>query len=135
MNESQRTAPSAEDIAQLGRAALAAIPAPLAQHVKDVPIHVRDFAEDEVLDEMGIDSAYDLLGLYQGVSIDQKTTHHVADDVNRVFLYRNAILLYWIESGEDLAHIVKHVLIHEIGHHFGFSDEDMEAIEARGDEA
>ncbi len=131
MSETEWTAPTADDIERLGRAALTAIPAPLAAHVKDVPIHVQDFAEDEVLDEMGIDSAYDLLGLYQGVSIDQKTTHHVADDVDRVFLYRNAILLYWIESGEDLAHVVQHVLIHEIGHHFGFSDDDMEAIEER----
>ena len=75
-----------------------------------------------------------LLGLYQGVSMMERGAGHVANDIDRIFLYRRPILDYWCESGEDLPHIVRHVLIHEIGHHFGLSDDDMEAIEAKAEE-
>jgi predicted Zn-dependent protease with MMP-like domain len=78
---------------------------------------------------MEIDDAFGLLGLYHGVSLDQRRTHDVPQDVDRIFLYRRPILDYWCESGESLEHVVRHVLIHEIGHHFGFSDDDMHAIE------
>jgi predicted Zn-dependent protease with MMP-like domain len=76
---------------------------------------------------MELESPFDLLGLYQGVSMAEKSVAHVANDIDRVFLYRR-------ESGEDLTHLVRHVLIHEIGHHFGLSDEDMDAIEAQAEE-
>ena len=77
---------------------------------------------------------FDLLGLYQGVSMMERGAGHVANDIDRIFLYRRPILDYWCESQEDLPHIVRHVLIHEIGHHFGLSDDDMEAIEAKAEE-
>ena len=85
--------------------------------------------DDETLDDLGLDTPFDLLGLYRGVSLDKKEGALI-DDVDMVFLYRRPILDYWCETGEPLARIVTHVLIHEIGHHFGFSDADMEAIEA-----
>jgi predicted Zn-dependent protease with MMP-like domain len=68
------------------------------------------------------------------VSMMERGAGHVANDIDRIFLYRRPILDYWCESGEDLPHIVRHVLIHEIGHHFGLSDDDMEAIEAKAEE-
>ena len=78
---------------------------------------------------MGLDSPYDLLGLYRGVSLDRQSMTDTRAEIDMIFLYRASILDYWCESGEDLTHIVRHVLIHEIGHHFGFSDDDMERIE------
>ena len=96
-----------------------------------VIIRVDDFPTQEVLDEMGCESEFDLLGLFQGVGLP----HHSNDDIarlpNMVWLYRRPILDYWAEHEETLGHIVRHVLIHEIGHHFGLSDDDMEAIEQR----
>ena len=92
------------------------------------------FPSDEVEKQMELDTPFDLLGLYQGVSMMERGAGHVANDIDRIFLYRRPILDYWCESGEDLPHIVRHVLIHEIGHHFGLSDDDMEAIEAKAEE-
>ncbi len=97
-------------------------------------IQVDDFPSDEVEKAMPARHAFDLLGLYQGVSMVERGAGHVANDIDRIFLYRRPILDYWCESGEDLPHIVRHVLIHEIGHHFGLSDDDMEAIEAKAEE-
>jgi predicted Zn-dependent protease with MMP-like domain len=79
---------------------------------------------------MELESPFDLLGLYRGVSLDNKSVMATPSDLDMIYLYRRPLLDYWCESGEDLAHLVRHVLIHEIGHHFGFSDDDMEAIEA-----
>jgi predicted Zn-dependent protease with MMP-like domain len=129
MNAALRHAPSLADIEALARQAFAQIPEALRRHVADVAIHVQDFPDDETLDTMEIDDAFGLLGLYHGVSLDQRRTHDVPQDVDRIFLYRRPILDYWCESGESLEHVVRHVLIHEIGHHFGFSDDDMHAIE------
>jgi predicted Zn-dependent protease with MMP-like domain len=97
----------------------------------DLVIRVEDFALDEVLDELGIDSPFDLMGLYQGLSLDKKSVLDAPREPDMVFLYRRAILDYWTESGDPLGEIVTHVLVHEIGHHFGFSDDDMEEIEAQ----
>lgn len=98
---------------------------------EDLVIRVEDFAQDDVLDELGIDSPFDLMGLYQGLSLDKKSVLDAPRDPDMVFLYRRAILDYWTESGDEaLGDIVTHVLVHEIGHHFGFSDSDMEEIEA-----
>ncbi|HYD14933.1 MAG TPA: metallopeptidase family protein, partial [Hyphomicrobium sp.] len=87
------------------------------------------FALDEVLDELDIETPFDLMGLYQGLSLDKKSVLDAPREPDMVFLYRRAILDYWTESGEMLGDIITHVLIHEIGHHFGFSDDDMEDIE------
>ncbi len=95
-----------------------------------VIIRVDDFPTDEVLDEMNAESEFDLLGLFQGVGLPFRSNDDIARLPNMVWLYRRPILDYWAEHDEALGHIVRHVLIHEIGHHFGLSDADMEAIEA-----
>ncbi len=82
---------------------------------------------------MQLESPFELLGLYRGVSLDRQSVLDAPNDIDMIFLYRSPILDYWCETGEDLTHIVRHVLIHEIGHHFGFSDDDMWQIEETGD--
>ena len=127
-------APSLDDIEAIAAEALATIPEEFRRHVGNVRIQVDDFPSDEIEKTMELDSPFDLLGLYQGVSMAERGAGHVANDIDRIFLYRRPILDYWCESDEDLPHIVRHVLIHEIGHHFGLSDDDMEAIEAKAEE-
>ena len=129
-----KLAPSLEDLEAIAAEALATIPCEFRQHVGNVRIQVDDFPDDEVEKTMELDTPFDLLGLYQGVSMMERGASHIANDIDRIFLYRRPILDFWCESGEDLAHIVRHVLIHEIGHHFGLSDDDMEAIEAKAEE-
>jgi len=125
--------PDAEAIVMLAEQALAAIPARLAQHVQGVCIVVEDMPDDETLRELGIDSAWDLTGLYRGTPIGQRSVDDVARQPDLIFLYRQPILLEWIETGVDLARLVRNVLIHEIAHHFGFSDEEIAALEAEGE--
>ena len=96
-----------------------------------VIIRVDDFPTEEVLDEMKAESEFDLLGLFQGIGLPFRSNDDIARLPNMVWLYRRPILDYWAEHEETLGHIVRHVLIHEIGHHFGLSDADMEAIEAQ----
>jgi predicted Zn-dependent protease with MMP-like domain len=129
-------APSLADLEEVALRAYAALPEELSRHVRDVVIRVEDFPDEEVEQEMELETPFDLLGLYRGVSLDHQTTGMVRQDVDMIFLYRRPILDYWCETGEDLTDIVRHVLIHEIGHHFGFSDADMERLEeeAAGDE-
>ena len=122
-------APTLEDFENLAAAAWETIPEPLQVVAKDVVVRVEDFPDEDVCDEMGLDSAFELLGLYQGVPIDERSVMDGAPGIDMVFLYRRPMLDYWCESGEDLTVLVRHVLIHEIGHHFGFSDDDMEALE------
>jgi predicted Zn-dependent protease with MMP-like domain len=125
-----KTAPTLAEIDALAREALASLPAELKRFTSDVVLQVDDFPSDEVCDDMGLESPFDILGLYQGISLADKGTEASGSLPDMVFLYRRPILDYWCESGEALAHVVRHVVIHEIGHHFGFSDETMEAIEA-----
>ena len=122
--------PSLDDLEAIGREALATIPRELRRHVRNVVIRVEEFPDEETEAEMGLESPFDLLGLYRGVSLHRKSTLATPQDVDMIFLYRRPILDYWCETGEDLSALVRNVLIHEIGHHFGFSDEDMEEIEA-----
>ena len=98
-----------------------------------VILRVDDFPTEEVLDEMNAESEFDLLGLFQGTGVPQQSHDDVARLPNMVWLYRRPILDYWAEHDEALGDIVRHVLIHEIGHHFGLSDDDIEAIEADAD--
>jgi predicted Zn-dependent protease with MMP-like domain len=122
--------PSLEDLEAIAEAAYAGIPRELTRHVDNVVIRVVDFPDDETMDEMGCETEFDLLGLYRGVDLSRKSTFDVVTNIDMIFLYRRPLLDYWCETGEDLTHLVRHVLIHEIGHHFGLSDDDMERIEA-----
>jgi predicted Zn-dependent protease with MMP-like domain len=125
------TAPTLAEFEALAQAAWLKLPPEFRKLAEDVVIRVEDFATDDVLDEMGIEDAFELTGLYQGVSLDRKSSGETLAQPDMVFLYRRAILDEWSDGEEELGHLVAHVLIHEIGHHFGFSDEDMESIEAR----
>jgi predicted Zn-dependent protease with MMP-like domain len=121
--------PSAADIESLAQRALATIPEELRRHVGAVVIRVEEFPDEETEEEMELETPFDLLGLYRGVAMPQQSVLATRNDVDMIFLFRRPLLDYWCETGEDLAAVVRHVLIHEIGHHFGFSDEDMERIE------
>ena len=124
-------APSLADLEALAAAAWQRLPGHFRAVCSDLVIRVEDFATDEVLDELGIDSPFDLMGLYQGVSLDKKSVHDLPREPDMVFLYRRALLDYWADAEETLGELITHVLVHEIGHHFGFSDADMEDIEAQ----
>jgi predicted Zn-dependent protease with MMP-like domain len=129
MDYSDKPAPDLADIEALGRAALAAIPEELRRHLGDVVIRVEDFPSTEVMAEMGLQSPFDILGLYQGISLNNKSVLDTPTQPDMIFLYRRPLLDYCCETGHSLGHVVRHVLIHEVGHHFGFSDGDMEVIE------
>jgi predicted Zn-dependent protease with MMP-like domain len=129
MSTDQVLPPSLDDIEKIAVEALGGIPAALRRHVVGVVIRVDDFPDPETEAEMGLETPFDLMGLYRGVSLDRKSVIDTPSDVDMIFLYRRPILDCWCETEEDLVHIVRHVLIHEIGHHFGFSDDDMERIE------
>ncbi|MHA1536564.1 MAG: metallopeptidase family protein [Alphaproteobacteria bacterium] len=124
--------PDLDHIEGMARAALASIPPALRRHVRDVVLRVDDFPDEETSREMGLRSPFELLGLYRGLPLEAKGDNPPVADVDMIFLYRRPILEYWCETGEDLAGIIRHVLIHEIGHHFGLSDQDMARIEASG---
>lgn len=124
-------APTLREFENLAEAAWRTIPEEFRGLAKDVLIRIEDFASDEVLQSLGIENEFDLMGLYQGVSLEHKSVMDVAQEPDTVVLYRRPILDYWADSDETLGALVTHVLIHEIGHHFGLSDADMEAIEAK----
>ena len=124
------TPPSLSDIEALADAAWRGIPARLRKVAEDVVIRVEDFPDPEVCREMALESPFDLLGLYRGVAIGERSVMDSAQDIDMIFLYRRPMLDYWCEQDVDLSRLVRHVLIHEIGHHFGFSDADMTALEA-----
>lgn len=123
------TPPSAEDLIDLAEDALAAIPKPLRDVLQGVAIMVEDIADDDMLRELGIENPFELTGLYLGIPLTEKTHADTVEEPDRILLFREPILLEWIESGEDLFRLVRNVLIHEIGHHFGFSDEDIARLE------
>ena len=125
--------PSLADIEALADAAYASIPRELTRHVDNVIIRVVEFPDEETAEEMELESPFDLLGLYRGVDLARKSVSAVVSDLDMIFLYRRPLLDYWCETGEDLTHLIRHVLIHEIGHHFGLSDDDMERIEAEAE--
>ncbi len=124
--------PSLAELEDITRRALAGLPPEFKKLAEGVALLVTDFPDEETMAAMEIDDPFEILGLYHGLSLDQKSVADVADDVDRVFIYRRPVLDYWCETGEPLDQIVRHVLIHEIGHHFGLSDDDMAAIEAAG---
>lgn len=126
-------APSADDLARIGEAVLRELPEPFRDLVGSVPIRVQDFPDEATLRGFGMDDPFDLLGLYHGVPIGQRQGWALADDVDMIFLYRRPLLDFWCSEDMTLEAIVRHVLIHEIGHHFGLSDDDMERIEQAAD--
>jgi predicted Zn-dependent protease with MMP-like domain len=122
--------PSLADLDQLAREELRRLPQELIGLAQNVVIRVEEFPDADVEEEMGLESPFDLLGLYQGVDLTHKSVMDTPCGVDMILLYRRPILDYWCETGEALADIVRHLLVHEIGHHFGFSDDDMERIES-----
>ena len=125
-----RYAPSLAEIEQLAQAAVERLPELFRQHLQSVILRVEDFPDEEVMVAMELESPYDILGLYWG--------HHVGDSAGEmtgalpptIFLYRRPLLDEWAHGEDSLEHLVTHVLVHEVGHHFGLSDADMDAIEA-----
>jgi predicted Zn-dependent protease with MMP-like domain len=126
-----RLAPALDDLEVLARKAFGDLPEAFRALVGEVTFAVAEFPDDDALDELGIESPFDLLGLFHGIGMtDAPAIAPTGAMPNRIWLYRRPILDYWAEHEETLGAIVSHVLVHEIGHHFGLSDEDIEAIEA-----
>jgi predicted Zn-dependent protease with MMP-like domain len=126
-------APSLAEFEVIASEAFRRLPARFRAKCEGVVVRVEDYPTDEVLDSMGIQSELDLLGLFQGVGLPFQSESAPVQMPNMVFLYRVPILLYWAEHEETLGAIIKHVLVHEIGHHFGLSDDDMMEIERAAD--
>lgn len=127
---SKHSAPTLAEFEEIAAAAYKRLPARFRALTRDLLIRIEDFPTDEVLDSLGIRSPFDLLGLYSGVDLAKKSVMDVTHLPDMVFLYRRPILDYWAEHDDTLGHIVTHVLVHEIGHHFGLSDDDMARIES-----
>lgn len=130
MNRHFGTAPSLEEIEALALAALARMPEPFAEHLGDVAVLVEDFADAETLADLGIEDPFELIGLYEGVPLGEKHSAPSGVMPDRIRLFRAPILDEWVARGdESLEHLVAHVLVHEVGHHFGLSDADMALLE------
>ena len=122
--------PSAEEIAAIARAALERLPEPFAGSLGDIVLLVEDFADEATLKAMGIDDPFDLTGLYDGIPLTEKSVDHSGTLPERVLLFRRPILDEWAERGDvTIADLVAHVTIHEFAHHFGWSDDDIAAID------
>jgi len=123
--------PTAEEIEAIARQAMAGLPEPFASHLKHVVLQIDELADDELLAELGIDHPLDLTGVYEGIPIGFRSVETSGTLPDRIRLFRRAILDEWVEDGETFEHLVRHILVHEVGHHFGLSDEDMHALEGR----
>ena len=126
------TPPSLDDILELAETALSAIPQQLRNLVGGTVMAVEEAPDDEVLAELGMESPWELTGLYRGTPLTQKSVLDLPAEPDTIVLFREPILLEWIETGEDLFRLVRNVLIHEIGHHFGLSDADISRLEDEG---
>jgi predicted Zn-dependent protease with MMP-like domain len=130
-------APGLDEFEELAQAAFARLPEFFRLRCAGVAIQIADLPEDEMLDELGLESPFDLLGLFRGIGLAQggdPALLQTGQMPNMVWLFRRPLLDYWAEHDETLGHLVTHVLVHEIGHHFGLSDEDMERIETAAGE-
>jgi len=126
--------PTLDDLADLADAAFAALPVEVRALVGEVVFRVDDFPSEEVLEETGIEDPFELTGLYQGAPFGQRSVLDPSPEPSRIFLYRRPLLDEWAERGDvTLPDLVSHVLVHEIGHHFGLTDEDITALEAAAD--
>ena len=122
------TPPSEEDIHRMAEAALRTIPVRLSQHIQGVAIMVEDLADAETLADLGIDNPWELTGLYHGSPLTERSVSDPVPFPQTIHLYREAILIEWIETGEDLNRLVASVLVHEVAHHFGISDPRLEEL-------
>lgn len=122
--------PSLEVIEQLAREAYGQLPESFRGLCQDLIIEISDFPDDDVFEDMALETPFDLLGLFEGRGVTERFSVETGEFPNRISLFRRPILDYWSENEETLGDIISHVLIHEIGHHFGLSDDDIEAIEA-----
>ena len=127
--EGAHVAPSAQEIEAIARRTLAALPDAFRRHLGEIVLTVEDFADDETLKALDIESPFDLTGVYHRRPIGEKSSMESGAVPDRIHLYRRAILDEWIEDGEDLTTLVRHIVIHEVGHHFGLSDDDMHRLE------
>ncbi len=121
--------PSADDIEAIARAALDRLGKPFQPSLGDIVLLVHDFADESTLQQLGIDDPFDLSGLYEGIPLTERSVEQSGTLPERIFLYRRPILDEWASGEETLEHLVAHVLIHEVGHHFGLSDDDIHALE------
>lgn len=133
MGTGQTFAPDAAAIERLAEQAIARLPERFRVHLKNVVLRIEDFADEEVLDEMGIEDPFDLTGLYSGRSLDKQSAWVSGELPAMIHLYRRPLLDEWADSGVSLEALITHVIVHEVGHHFGFSDADMHAIEEQTD--
>lgn len=130
MKRSFGCAPTTQEFAALAQAALNRLPAEFRAHLGDIAIAVEDFADNPTLQAVGLENPFELTGLYEGVALTERSIKHTATPPTRIRLFRRPILDEWAERGdESLEHLIAHVMIHEVGHHFGLSDEDMHALE------
>jgi predicted Zn-dependent protease with MMP-like domain len=121
--------PSADEIEAIARAALQSLPPPFAGSLGDIVLVVEDFADDDTLAAMGIEEPFDLTGLYEGVPLTERSVEQSGTLPDRIRLFRRPLLDEWASGDDTLEHLIAHVLIHEVGHHFGLSDDDMHALE------
>jgi len=121
--------PSAQEIEAIARRVLSALPEPFSQSLGDVVLLVEEFADDETLEAMDIENPFDLSGIYEGVPLTERSVEQSGTLPERIRLFRRPIIDEWAGGQDTLEHLVAHILIHEVGHHFGFSDEDMHALE------
>ncbi len=129
MAKGQTYPPDAAEIERLAAAAIAAMPEHFRRHLANVVLRIEDFADEEVLKSLGIDNEFDLTGLYSGRSLDKQDSWASGELPPMIHLYRRPLLDEWAETGVSLEALITHVIVHEVGHHFGFSDADMHAIE------
>jgi predicted Zn-dependent protease with MMP-like domain len=134
VSRGQTSAPDAAAIEALGEAALARLPGVIRAHLRDVVLRVEEFADDEVLDSLGIEDPFELTGLYSGRSLAEQSSMASGELPPMIHLYRRPLLDEWIETGVGLEELVTHVIVHEVGHHFGLSDADMHALEEQANE-
>lgn len=130
MSDRQTYAPDAAEIERLADAAIARLPEVFRRHLEGVVLRVEEFAEEAVLDELGVEDPFDLTGLYSGRPIGERSSMFSGELPAMIHLYRRPLLDEWADTGVALEDLIAHVIVHEAGHHFGFSDEEMEAIEA-----
>jgi len=133
MNWSQIESPSLDDFETLAEDAFAGLPEEFRTLVGDIVFHIADFPDEDVIEDMELEDEFEILGLFQGADLALRDAGDDHGGQTMIFLYRRPILDYWAEHEEKLGDIVRHVLIHEIGHHFGLSDEDMHEIEEAAD--